>query len=113
MAELSAHTLPPLLSYGVQLQSRTRALHRYCRGNGLHRRRREQGAGHQEGPGGDPEALGGRRQKNLSVLPGGLVKREDFPTLATNAMKGACGLTNPKQLTHNEVVVLYEKAFTQ
>ncbi len=51
--------------------------------------------------------------KNLSVLPGGLVKREDFPTLATNAMKDACGLTNPKQPTHDEVMGLYEKAFTQ
>ena len=51
--------------------------------------------------------------KNLQSLPGGLVKREDFATLATNAMKDACGLTNPIQPDHATVMALYEKAFTQ
>jgi alcohol dehydrogenase len=50
---------------------------------------------------------------NLAALPGGLVKREDFPTLASNAMKDACGLTNPVQPDHATVIGLYEKAFTQ
>jgi alcohol dehydrogenase len=51
--------------------------------------------------------------RNLQALPGGLVKREDFPTLATNAMKDACGLTNPIQPDHATVMGLYEKAFSQ
>ena len=51
--------------------------------------------------------------KNLQALPGGLVKREDFPTLATNAMKDACGLTNPIQPDHATVMSLYEQAFAQ
>ncbi|MEE4300755.1 MAG: iron-containing alcohol dehydrogenase [Pseudomonadales bacterium] len=40
-----------------------------------------------------------------------VVKPEDFPTLADNAMKDACGVTNPKQPTHAEVVALYEAAY--
>lgn len=40
-----------------------------------------------------------------------VVKPEDFPTLADNAMKDACGATNPKQPTKEEVVALYEAAY--
>jgi len=49
----------------------------------------------------------------VTALPGSPVKREDFETLATNAMKDACGLTNPFQPTKKEVIAMYEKAFTQ
>lgn len=37
-------------------------------------------------------------------------KEEDFPTLAENAMKDACGVTNPKQPTKEEIIKLYKKA---
>ena len=40
-------------------------------------------------------------------IPSGLaglgVKEEDFDTLATNALKDACSLTNPIQGTHDDV----------
>ena len=41
------------------------------------------------------------------------VKREDFGTLADNAMKDACGFTNPKQPTKDEVIALFTQAFEQ
>ncbi|MBO1520767.1 L-threonine dehydrogenase [Oceanisphaera pacifica] len=48
-------------------------------------------------------------------IPEGLaglgVKEADFDTLATNAMKDACGLTNPIQPSHQEVVVMFKAAF--
>ncbi|WP_288842529.1 L-threonine dehydrogenase [uncultured Deefgea sp.] len=37
-------------------------------------------------------------------------KLEDIPTLATNALKDACGLTNPKQPTFEEVCEIYRAA---
>ncbi|QZA78419.1 L-threonine dehydrogenase [Deefgea tanakiae] len=37
-------------------------------------------------------------------------KEEDIPTLATNALKDACGLTNPKQPTFDEVCAIYRAA---
>ncbi|MCE1172836.1 MAG: L-threonine dehydrogenase [Azovibrio sp.] len=47
-------------------------------------------------------------------IPAGLtelgVKREDIPTLATNALKDACGLTNPRPATHAEICAIYEAA---
>lgn len=47
-------------------------------------------------------------------IPSGLnelgAKEEDFGTLAENALKDACGLTNPKQPTHEEVVGIYKNA---
>lgn len=39
------------------------------------------------------------------------VKKEDFTTLATNALKDACGLTNPVQPSLDEVVKIYEEAY--
>ncbi|MCT4639321.1 MAG: L-threonine dehydrogenase [Bacteroidales bacterium] len=55
--------------------------------------------------------------KKLSVsvdIPAGLkelnVKTEDFDTLATNALKDACGFTNPKQATHEEIVKIFAEA---
>ncbi len=48
-------------------------------------------------------------------IPAGLrdlkVKEEDFAELATNAMKDACGLTNPIQPTHEQVVGIFAAAF--
>ncbi|WP_183170627.1 MULTISPECIES: L-threonine dehydrogenase [unclassified Atlantibacter] len=48
-------------------------------------------------------------------IPAGLrdlhVKEQDFATLATNALKDACGLTNPIQASHEEIVAIYQAAF--
>ncbi|PSJ45734.1 L-threonine dehydrogenase [Zobellella endophytica] len=48
-------------------------------------------------------------------IPAGLaglgVKEEDFPVLAGNAMKDACGLTNPVQPSHEEVVAIFRAAY--
>ena len=38
------------------------------------------------------------------------VKEEDFAVLATNALKDACGFTNPIQATHEEIVAIYRAA---
>ena len=47
-------------------------------------------------------------------IPEGLsglnVKDEDIPELARNALKDACGLTNPIQATHEEIVAIYRAA---
>ena len=47
-------------------------------------------------------------------IPRGLdalgVKEEDIPTLATNALKDACGATNPRQATHEEICAIFEAA---
>ena len=48
-------------------------------------------------------------------IPSGLkdlgAKEEDFDTLATNALKDACGATNPIQATHSEIVQIFKNAF--
>ncbi|WAM36481.1 L-threonine dehydrogenase [Caldicellulosiruptor acetigenus] len=48
-------------------------------------------------------------------IPSGLkelgVKEEDIRTLAENALKDACGLTNPKQATVEEIMEIYKSAF--
>lgn len=48
-------------------------------------------------------------------IPAGLrdlrVKEQDFATLATNALKDACGLTNPIQASHEEIIAIYQAAF--
>lgn len=38
------------------------------------------------------------------------VKAEDIPTLADNALKDACGFTNPKQATHAEICQIFTNA---
>ncbi|MCF1428116.1 MAG: L-threonine dehydrogenase [Shewanella sp.] len=38
------------------------------------------------------------------------VKEADIPTLADNALKDACGLTNPKQATHEEICQIFKNA---
>ncbi|MDC9580213.1 L-threonine dehydrogenase [Xenorhabdus sp. PR6a] len=47
-------------------------------------------------------------------IPAGLselkVKEEDLPILATNALKDACGFTNPIQASHEEIVAIFEEA---
>lgn len=47
-------------------------------------------------------------------IPAGLrglnVKEEDIPVLATNALNDACGLTNPVQATHDEIMAIYRAA---
>ncbi|CDG88037.1 L-threonine dehydrogenase [Xenorhabdus bovienii] len=47
-------------------------------------------------------------------IPAGLselsVKVEDLPTLATNALKDACGFTNPIQASHEEIVAIFKAA---
>ncbi|MBU2979461.1 L-threonine dehydrogenase [Alteromonas sp. C1M14] len=55
------------------------------------------------------------RKLSQSVnIPSGLAelgaKEEDFDTLAENAMQDACGLTNPIQPTHEEVVAIFKAA---
>ena len=48
-------------------------------------------------------------------IPAGLskigVKEEDFNILAENALKDACGLTNPIQASHADIVNIYKAAF--
>ncbi len=39
------------------------------------------------------------------------VKKEDFGTLADNALKDACGFTNPVQATREEIIAIFESAF--
>ncbi|WP_258086746.1 L-threonine dehydrogenase [Xenorhabdus bovienii] len=47
-------------------------------------------------------------------IPAGLselsVKVEDLSTLATNALKDACGFTNPIQASHEEIVAIFKAA---
>ena len=45
--------------------------------------------------------------ENLTQLG---VKAEDIPTLAENALKDACGFTNPKQATHAEICQFFTNA---
>ncbi|WP_372871080.1 L-threonine dehydrogenase [Shewanella sp.] len=45
--------------------------------------------------------------ENLTVLG---VKAEDIPVLADNALKDACGFTNPKQATHEEICQIFTNA---
>ena len=39
------------------------------------------------------------------------VKQSDFAVLADNAMKDVCGLTNPIQPTHDEVMAIFAEAY--
>ncbi|MGR5362988.1 L-threonine dehydrogenase [Vibrio mediterranei] len=55
------------------------------------------------------------RQLSKDVnIPAGLeqlgVKRDDFDVLAKNALKDACGFTNPKQASHEEIVAILDSA---
>lgn len=48
-------------------------------------------------------------------IPAGLAelgaKREDVPVLAANALKDACGLTNPRTASQGEIEAIFEAAF--
>ncbi|WP_312934962.1 L-threonine dehydrogenase [Pseudomonas sp.] len=48
-------------------------------------------------------------------IPNGLralgVKMEDVPLLATNALKDACGLTNPRSAVQSEIEAIFKAAF--
>lgn len=48
-------------------------------------------------------------------IPAGLeelgVKRKDFDVLAANALNDACGLTNPRKATHEDIVEIFNNAF--
>ncbi len=54
-----------------------------------------------------------RLSKDVGI-PSGLkelgVKEEDFPTLADNALKDACGLTNPRIATKDDIIQVYKNA---
>ena len=39
------------------------------------------------------------------------VKRKDFDILAANALNDACGLTNPRKATHEDIVEIFDNAF--
>ena len=41
------------------------------------------------------------------------VNPDDFGVLADNAMKDACGLTNPRQPTRDDVIEILRKAYEQ
>jgi len=47
-------------------------------------------------------------------IPTGLkalnVREEDIPVLAANALKDACGLTNPIQATQEEIEAIFRSA---
>ncbi|MEH0373546.1 L-threonine dehydrogenase [Vibrio mimicus] len=47
-------------------------------------------------------------------IPSGLrelgAQEQDIPTLADNALKDACGFTNPKQATHSEISAIFAEA---
>ena len=49
--------------------------------------------------------------KNLKAFKE--VKVEHFPVLADNAMKDACGMTNPHQPTKEDVIALFQAAYDQ
>ncbi len=54
-----------------------------------------------------------RLSKDVDI-PSGLkelgVKEEDLPTLADNALKDACGLTNPRIASKNDIIQIYKNA---
>lgn len=65
-----------------------------------------------------PAVLGAIRQLSADVgIPRNLkelgVKPEDFDVLAANSLKDACGFTNPRPATHDEIVGLFRQAYQQ
>ena len=54
-----------------------------------------------------------RLSKDIGI-PSGLkelgVKEEDLPTLADNALKDACGITNPRIATKDDIIQIYKNA---
>ncbi len=67
------------------------------------------------GPAGAEACLTAIRQLSADVgIPAGLsslgVKAEDIPLLAANALKDACGLTNPRPASQQEIEALFRNA---
>ncbi|PRW39303.1 alcohol dehydrogenase [Chlorella sorokiniana] len=65
-----------------------------------------------------PAVLGAIRQLSADVgIPRNLkelgVKPEDFDVLAANSLKDACGFTNPRPASHEEIVGLFRQAYEQ
>lgn len=65
--------------------------------------------------GGAEAALAAIRTLSADIgIPAGLtalgVKDADIPLLAENALKDACGLTNPVQASHDEIMAIYRAA---
>ena len=61
------------------------------------------------------EAIIAIKKLSKSVdIPSGLkelgVKESDFNVLTENALKDACGFTNPKQATHSEIIEIFKAA---
>ena len=54
-------------------------------------------------------AAGSRCQDPVGLEQLG-VKADDFNLLAENALKDACGFTNPKQASHEEIVAIFRTA---
>jgi alcohol dehydrogenase len=56
-------------------------------------------------------ALSGKVDIPANLAAFEIVRPSDFPTLADNALKDACGLTNPRQPSRDEVIALYQAAY--
>ena len=48
--------------------------------------------------------------KDAVFRKGHVIREEDIPVLATNALKDACGFTNPIQATHEEIMAIFRAA---
>ncbi|MBR7631220.1 L-threonine dehydrogenase [Aeromonas popoffii] len=102
----NAVLLPHVQAYNAQVSAaRLKEVARYM-GVDVSTMNDEQGAA---------AAIKAIKQLALDVkIPAGLaqlgVKADDFDTLASNALKDACGFTNPKQASHEEIVAIFRAA---
>ncbi|MGH1408691.1 MAG: L-threonine dehydrogenase [Aeromonas sp.] len=102
----NAVLLPHVQAYNVQVSAaRLKEVARHM-GVDVSNMSNEQGAA---------AAIAAIKQLALDVkIPAGLeqlgVKADDFDTLASNALKDACGFTNPKQASHEEIVAIFRAA---
>ncbi|BBR38889.1 1,3-propanediol dehydrogenase [Aeromonas veronii] len=102
----NAVLLPHVQAYNAQVSAaRLKDVARYM-GVDVNAMNDEQGAA---------AAIAAIKQLALDVkIPAGLeqlgVKADDFDTLASNALKDACGFTNPKQASHEEIVAIFRAA---
>ncbi len=102
----NAVLLPHVQTYNAQVSAaRLKEVARYM-GVDVSAMNDEQGAA---------AAIAAIKQLALDVkIPAGLeqlgVKADDFDTLASNALKDACGFTNPKQASHEEIVAIFRAA---
>ncbi|MGY3959610.1 L-threonine dehydrogenase [Aeromonas popoffii] len=102
----NAVLLPHVQAYNAQVSAaRLKEVARYM-GVDVSAMNDEQGA---------DAAIAAIKQLALDVkIPAGLaqlgVKADDFDILASNALKDACGFTNPKQASHEEIVAIFRAA---